>query len=91
MNAKTKFFVRKELAMKRCRYCRSEENLTIDHKVPKSKGGTDDIKNLQCLCQSCNGRKSSLTHGEVINLIKWVRLIDKTREKNGNKQFWPLK
>lgn len=28
--------------------------MTIDHKVPKSKGGPDSILNYQCLCYPCN-------------------------------------
>lgn len=42
-----------------CLYCRSKENLTIDHIKPVSRGGTDDIKNLQILCKSCNSRKGN--------------------------------
>lgn len=34
-----------------------EHSLTIDHIVPKSKGGTDDPANLQLLCSSCNPTK----------------------------------
>jgi 5-methylcytosine-specific restriction endonuclease McrA len=40
-----------------CAYCGSEENLTIDHVIPQSKGGADFTKNVVCCCQDCNQSK----------------------------------
>lgn len=37
----------------------SEANLEVDHIIPISKGGTDDISNLRCLCFKCNRGKHS--------------------------------
>jgi len=34
--------------------------LEVDHKIPYEKGGTDDVENLQSLCQDCNKGKSNL-------------------------------
>jgi len=44
-----------------CRGCHAKEALTIDHIWPVSRGGTDDLENLQWLCKSCNSKKSAKT------------------------------
>jgi len=41
-----------------CAYCGSEKDLTIDHIVPRSKGGNDFTKNVVCCCHDCNQSKS---------------------------------
>jgi len=40
-----------------CAYCGSEENLTLDHITPTSKGGSDRVTNILCACHSCNHSK----------------------------------
>lgn len=32
-------------------------DLTGDHRIPKSRGGTDDPDNIDVLCRACNSRK----------------------------------
>lgn len=76
-----------EIVKKKCRYCMTKENLTYDHKVPTSKGGTNDIKNIQVLCERCNKFKSNLTHGEIKRFIKWVLAIQESRIANGKKPY----
>ena len=48
----------KERWQYKCAYCGSGKNLTIDHIVPRSKGGTDFTKNVVCCCHNCNQSKS---------------------------------
>jgi 5-methylcytosine-specific restriction endonuclease McrA len=43
-----------------CKQCGSTENLIADHVASRSNGGSHHPDNLQCLCQSCNSRKSVL-------------------------------
>jgi 5-methylcytosine-specific restriction endonuclease McrA len=57
-----------------CRYCLKKvyldsdcrENIAhIDHVVPKSLMGTDDIKNLVTSCAKCNLKKGQRTPGQA--------------------------
>ena len=41
-----------------CAKCGATDNLTIDHIVPRVRGGTNELANLQTLCAPCNQRKS---------------------------------
>jgi 5-methylcytosine-specific restriction protein A len=41
-----------------CQCHRVTMNLECDHIVNKAQGGTDDMDNLQSLCQTCHQRKS---------------------------------
>ena len=43
----------------RCKQCRSTEQLVADHVISRRNGGSHHPNNLQCLCDSCNARKSN--------------------------------
>ena len=49
-----------------CRHHFRFENLTVDHIVPRSKGGTDHLDNLQLLCGHCNSVKGTRSQEELI-------------------------
>lgn len=58
-------------------YCSSEsdlrkEDLHLDHVIPKSRGGSDDISNRNALCGNCNSRKGKKA---------WGMFLDEERSK----------
>ena len=47
-------------------YCRSQEPFSpdpfvVEHIVPRSRGGSDELSNLAFACQGCNGHKHTST------------------------------
>jgi hypothetical protein len=58
-----------------CVYCNSSSDLTIDHKIPQSRGGDNNIDNLQIACRSCNAAKRDLTHEEYTLRNNGVTLL----------------
>jgi 5-methylcytosine-specific restriction endonuclease McrA len=42
-----------------CQYCGARANLTVDHVVPRSKGGHSTWENIVASCAPCNRRKGN--------------------------------
>ena len=50
----------------RCQYCGgAREQLSVDHVVPRSRGGSDTWENVTTACLPCNVRKGSRTPREA--------------------------
>ena len=49
-----------------CRVFFPFRNMTVDHLVPRAKGGTDHLENLQLLCSACNSTKGTLSQEAFI-------------------------
>jgi 5-methylcytosine-specific restriction endonuclease McrA len=58
----------------RCQYCGSDRHLTVDHVVPRSKGGADTWDNLVTSCAPCNRKK-----GDRLPHLAGLRLVRKPR------------
>jgi len=52
-------FQRDKYQCQSCGKTALETDLTIDHIIPLSRGGQNDISNLQTLCNTCNLKKTN--------------------------------
>ena len=51
----------------RCQYCgRNDVPLTVDHVIPKARGGDESWENLVAACVRCNNRKGDRTPVEAL-------------------------
>lgn len=55
-------------------------NTELDHILPRSKGGTDDPKNLQWVYTPVNYLKSSFKEDEFLSLIEEIYIHTKTKQ-----------
>ena len=62
----------------RCNGCRTEfpfRTFTVDHIIPRSRGGTDHIENLQLLCGHCNSMKGDRTQEYLIARLRETGIV----------------
>lgn len=68
--AKSVWTAVKEKTDFKCSHCGATEppaKLSPDHRIPRSRGGTNDDDNWQPLCEQCNNAKSSACQGCNLN------------------------
>ena len=70
----------------RCEYCRASEAQTgqecvVDHVIPTSQGGTNELDNLCLSCGWCNSFKQAQTNGWDEVLRRRVRLLHPRRDR----------
>ena len=73
-----------------CQYCGSNNELTFDHLLPRSKGGKTDWDNVVTACSSCNVKKGGrlLLNSEMALNQKPFQPTTEDLHKNG-KNFPP--
>ena len=57
----------KMTAPKACCYCGSEDKLSVDHLIPRIRGGADDSDNLILACRACNSSKQGR------DMLEWMK------------------
>jgi 5-methylcytosine-specific restriction endonuclease McrA len=53
------------------RICRKEE-IEVDHLIPRSRGGKDNLDNLVTACHGCNQAKGDLLFDEWLDIMRAV-------------------
>ncbi len=54
----------------KCQYCTSSLDLTLDHVLPRSRGGKTSWDNLTTACKKCNSKKGDQTPEEAKMFLK---------------------
>lgn len=75
MTSATKSKLRRALSGGRerieCHYCGRRMfwySMTLDHVIPRTAGGTDELSNLLLCCKRCNNKKGSRSYGEYVTV-----------------------
>lgn len=78
-----------------CEYCRAMERyspdpLSVEHIVPRSKGGADSHENLASSCQGCNNHKIRNTEAPDPHTGEMVLLFHPRRQRWRDHFAWSL-
>lgn len=82
----------------RCRYCgvmtsykakNKPHSRTVDHLIPRSKGGRSNIVNLVTCCKACNDAKKSFSLAEVGFRLRPVPHHTPEQIEEWKRRHWP--
>lgn len=76
----------------RCQLCGRKiefNNMTVDHIIPISKGGSNDMDNTEATCFPCNQFKSNIFPAEFVDRITEIFLFQ-MEKKHSNRLKWKI-
>jgi 5-methylcytosine-specific restriction endonuclease McrA len=86
-------YIANGLAVHNCQYCGCkfcESELTFDHVMPRSRGGTTKWENILTACHDCNSRKGDRTPQEAkMPPLRWPTAPTSTELLRAGLQFLP--
>ena len=76
-----------------CEYCLSQvrfatQSFSVEHIIPRDKGGETEIENLALSCQGCNNHKYTKTEGYDPVSCEYVPLYHPRQQKWGDHFAW---
>ena len=82
-----------ERANNRCEYCKMHQSLQgatfhLEHVIPRSHGGSDDVENLAWSCPSCNLHKSDRVKIRPVGSNQQVDLFNPRRDNWSDHFEW---
>ncbi len=66
------------------------DSFEIEHKIPVSKGGSDELDNLFCACSGCNMIKHNIYFGDFVKRITKIFMyqMGKKCKEDGKESEW---
>lgn len=71
-----------------CQYCGSTKQLTLDHVIPRSKGGKHTWDNVVTACEQCNSRKGDRTPSQAGMILRTKPRAPMHPAVTFAEQFW---
>jgi hypothetical protein len=76
-----------------CEYCRCPDSCSgnpysVDHILPRAKGGKTTLSNLAYACQGCNGKKSDKTKAVDPLTLRSAKLFHPRKQSWAEHFFW---